>query len=86
MFKAYFLNELPITHVCVHGRCLEGKFVDIVVGGEAYQACKVNAFIPKIGYVSIVIEGNNQGYASSLRRPKRLQPRRDHPACDPWDR
>jgi len=35
-------------------RC-EGSFFDMIVDGEMYQACKVDVFMPKIGYVSIVV-------------------------------
>ena len=34
---------------------MEGSFSDVVVDGEIYQASKVDMFIPKIGYASIVI-------------------------------
>jgi len=35
----------------------EGKFMDITLDGEIYQACKVDeVFIPKIGPTSIVID------------------------------
>jgi hypothetical protein len=35
----------------------EGRFTDIMVDGEIYQACKVDdVFIPKIGYASIVMD------------------------------
>lgn len=48
--KRYRLQELM-------GRLLsEGKFHDIMVDGETYQACKVEVFIPKIGEASIVID------------------------------
>ena len=33
----------------------EGRFVDTVVGGEIYQACKINACVPELGDVSILI-------------------------------
>lgn len=33
----------------------EGRFHDVVIDGEIYQACKVDAFVPKLGNVSIVI-------------------------------
>ena len=33
----------------------EGSFSDIEVRGELFQACKVDVFMPKIGYVSIVV-------------------------------
>jgi hypothetical protein len=33
----------------------KGSFSDILVNGELFQACKVDVFIPKIGYVSIVV-------------------------------
>ena len=33
----------------------EGRFVDAVVGGEVYQACKVNVYVPDVGEVSIII-------------------------------
>ena len=35
-------------------RC-EGSFIDIIVDGEMYHACKVEVFMPKLGYVSIVV-------------------------------
>ena len=35
-------------------RC-EGSFCDVIVDGELYQACKAEVFMPKIGYVSIVV-------------------------------
>jgi hypothetical protein len=34
---------------------IEGSFSDIIVGGELFQACKVDVFMPKIGDVSIVV-------------------------------
>jgi hypothetical protein len=34
----------------------EGRFMDILLDGDIYQACKVDAFIPRIGYVSIVMD------------------------------
>jgi len=34
----------------------EGRFVDSVVGGEIYQVCKVNVYVPEIGDVSILID------------------------------
>ena len=48
--RKYHLNEL------VDKLRLEGGFSDIVVDGEIYQASKVDVFIPKIGYASIVID------------------------------
>jgi hypothetical protein len=33
----------------------EGRFVDVVVDGEIYQASKVNVYLPEIGDVSIVV-------------------------------
>jgi hypothetical protein len=33
----------------------EGMFHDVVIDGEIYQACRVDAFVPKLGNVSIVI-------------------------------
>jgi len=35
---------------------LEGRFSDVIVNGEAYQASKVGVFIPKLGCVSIVAD------------------------------
>jgi hypothetical protein len=35
--------------------CSEGSFSDIIVGGELFQACKVDVFMPKVGDVSIVV-------------------------------
>ena len=35
--------------------CEEGRFVDVVVNGEIYLACKVNVYIPEIGEVCIFI-------------------------------
>ena len=34
----------------------EGRFVDSVVGGEIYQVCKVNVYVPEIGEVSVLID------------------------------
>jgi len=34
----------------------EGRFVDVVVDGEIYQACKVNVYVAEIGDVSILID------------------------------
>jgi len=34
---------------------LEGRFVDVVVGGEIYLSCKVNGYVPEIGEVCILI-------------------------------
>lgn len=48
--RKYHLNEL------LDKLRLEGSFSDIVVDGEIYQASKVDVFIPKIGYASIVID------------------------------
>jgi len=48
--RKYHLNEL------VDRLRLEGGFSDVVVDGEIYQASKVDVFIPKIGYASIVID------------------------------
>ena len=47
--KKYHLSELAD-----HLRS-EGSFEDVVVDGEVFQACKVDVFMPKIGYVSIVV-------------------------------
>jgi len=47
--RKYHLNEL------LDKLRLEGSFSDVVVDGEIYQASKVDVFIPKIGYASIVI-------------------------------
>jgi hypothetical protein len=33
----------------------EGCFRDVEVGGEIYQACKVDAYMPRVGHVSIVV-------------------------------
>lgn len=33
----------------------EGRLSDVVVRGEAYRACKVDAFMPKVGDVSILV-------------------------------
>jgi len=48
--RKYHLNEL------LDKLRLEGGFSDVVVDGEIYQASKVDVFIPKIGYASIVID------------------------------
>jgi len=40
--------------------CLEGRFSDIIVNGELFQACKVDVFMPKIGYVSIIVNVKTQ--------------------------
>jgi len=34
----------------------EGRFVDVVVGGDIYQTSKVNVYVPEIGDVSIVVD------------------------------
>jgi hypothetical protein len=36
--------------------CREGGFHDVEVGGELFQACKVEVYVPKIGCVSIVAD------------------------------
>ena len=46
--KKYSLSEL-VDHLRS-----EGRFEDVVVDGEMFQACKADVFMPKIGYVSIV--------------------------------
>jgi hypothetical protein len=49
--RKYHLNEL------LDRMRSEGRFMDAVVDGEFYQACKVDdVFIPKIGHVSIVMD------------------------------
>jgi len=48
--KRYRLQELAERLLS------EGRFCDVVVDGEIYQACKVEVFIPKIGKASIVID------------------------------
>ena len=49
--RKYHLNEL------LDRMRSEGRFMDVVVEGEIYQACKVDdVFIPKIGYASIVVD------------------------------
>ena len=49
--RKHHLSEL------LDGMRSEGRFVDVVVDGEFYQACKVDGvFIPKIGRVSIVMD------------------------------
>ena len=47
--KKYHLREL------VDRLRSEGSFSDVLVNGEMFQACKVEVFLPKIGYVSIVV-------------------------------
>jgi DDE superfamily endonuclease len=47
--KKYHLHEL------VEKLLKEGRFHDVVIDDEIYQACKVDAFVPKLGNVSIVI-------------------------------
>ena len=49
--KKYHLHEL------VDKLLSEGNFCDVIVDGEVFQACKVGVFLPKIGYVSIVVNG-----------------------------
>jgi hypothetical protein len=46
--KRYHLNELVDKLRC------EGSFIDVNVNGEMFQAIKMDVFMPKIGYVSIV--------------------------------
>jgi hypothetical protein len=36
--------------------CAGGCFHDVVVGGELYQACKVDVYLPRIGDVSVVAD------------------------------
>jgi hypothetical protein len=49
--RKYHLNEL------LDRMRSEGRFMDAIVDGEIYQACKVDdVFIPKIGHVSIVMD------------------------------
>ena len=49
--RKYHLNEL------LERMRYEGRFMDVAVDGEIYQACKVDSvFIPKIGCVSIVMD------------------------------
>jgi len=48
--KKYHLHEL------VERLRAEGNFSDVVVNGELFQTCKVEVFLPKIGYVSIVAD------------------------------
>jgi len=47
--KKYHLHEL------VDKLSSEGLICDVEVNGEMFQACKVEVFLPKIGYVSIVV-------------------------------
>jgi hypothetical protein len=47
--KRFHLHELVDKLRC------EGSLCDVIVDGEMYQACKVDLFMPKIGYVSIVV-------------------------------
>jgi hypothetical protein len=47
--KKYHLHEL------VDRLRSEGSLCDILVKGEVFQACKADVFLPKIGYVSIVV-------------------------------
>ena len=46
--KRYRLNEL------FDKMCSDGSFIDVVVKGEMYQTFKVDVFMPKMGYVSVV--------------------------------
>ena len=48
--QKYHLNELVDLFRS------EGRFSDVVVDGEIYQAVKVDAFVPSLGSVSIVID------------------------------
>ena len=49
--RKYHLNEL------LDRMRSEGRFMDVMVDGEVYQACKVDAvFIPKMGHLSIVMD------------------------------
>lgn len=47
--KKYHLSEL------VDRLRSEGNICDVLVDGVLFQACKVEVFLPKIGYVSIVV-------------------------------
>jgi DDE superfamily endonuclease len=48
--KKYHLNEL------LDRLRSEGKFFDVFIDGEIYQACKVDVFTKKLGKVSIVVD------------------------------
>ena len=50
--KKYHVHEL------VEKLRSDGRFVDVVIDGELYQACKLDVFLPKIGNASIVINAN----------------------------
>ena len=63
-----WMGEIKGNRVVFHGgkrihlwelveeMCREGCFRDVVVGGELYQACKVEVYMPRIGDVSIVAD------------------------------
>lgn len=48
--KKYHLNEL------LDRLRSEGKFFDVFIDGEIYQACKVDVFTKKLGKVSVVVD------------------------------
>jgi hypothetical protein len=50
--KKYHVNEL------IEKLRSEGRFRDVMVDGELYQACKLDVFLPKVGNVSIVVNVN----------------------------
>jgi hypothetical protein len=54
--RIVFLGEERIhLRELVDYLCAEGLFRDVEVGGEYYQACKVEVYMPKVGMVSVVV-------------------------------
>jgi hypothetical protein len=63
-----WIGEIKGNRVVLHGgkrihlrelveeMCREGGFTDVAVDGELYQACKVEAYLPRIGDISIVAD------------------------------
>jgi hypothetical protein len=52
---AFYEGEKYHLHELVAKLRSEGRFSDVLVKGEMFQACKAEIFLPKIGYVSIVV-------------------------------
>jgi len=51
----YFQDERLSLYELYDLLCSEGRFVDVVVNGEIYLACKVNVYVPEVGDVCILV-------------------------------
>jgi hypothetical protein len=52
---AFYESRKYHLHELLQKLLEEGRFHDVVIDEEIYQVCKVDAFVPKLGSVSIVI-------------------------------